>query len=59
VFEIAADTVATAEELLKTLGAKELVSEDLESSVAALFDQDEEPAPEPEETPAPPATPTD
>jgi uncharacterized membrane protein len=52
VFEIAADAVPTAEELLKTLGAKELVSEELDSSVAALFDQDEAPAPEPEETPA-------
>jgi uncharacterized membrane protein len=52
VFEIAADAVPTAEELLKTLGAKELVSEDLDSSVAALFDQDEAPAPEPEDAPA-------
>ena len=52
VFEIAADAVPTAEELLKTLCAKELVSEELDSSVAALFDQDEAPAPEPEETPA-------
>jgi uncharacterized membrane protein len=47
VLEIAADAVPTAEELLKTLGAKELVSEELDSSVAALFDHDE--APEPEE----------
>jgi hypothetical protein len=52
VFELAADVVPTAEELLKTLGAKELVSEELDSSVAALFDQDEAPAPEPEEAPA-------
>jgi hypothetical protein len=52
VFEIAADAVPTAEELLKTLGAKELVSEDLDLSVAALFDQDEAPAPEAEDAPA-------
>ena len=52
VFELAADVVPTAEKLLKTLGAKELVSEELDSSVAALFDQDEAPAPEPEETSA-------
>jgi uncharacterized membrane protein len=56
VFELAADAVPTAEELLKTLGAKELVSEQLDSSVAALFDQDEAPAPDPEEPPAAPAT---
>src|SRR5215468_2156495 len=53
VFEIAADTVPTAEELLKTLGAKELVSEELDSSVAALFDEDEAPAPQAEDAPAP------
>jgi hypothetical protein len=32
------------------------VSEQLDSSVAALFDQDEAPAPDPEEPPAAPAT---
>jgi uncharacterized membrane protein len=52
VFEIAADAVPTAEELLKTLGAKELVSEELDSSVAALFDADEPPAPDPDDAPA-------
>src|SRR5262245_18263704 len=58
VFEIAAAAVPTAEELLKTLGAKELVSEELDSSVAALFDEDEAPAPEPEEAPAASGPPT-
>jgi uncharacterized membrane protein len=53
VFEIAADTVPTAEELLRTLGAKEL-----DSGVAALFDEDEAPAPEPDAEPATDEPPT-
>lgn len=46
VLEIAADAVPTAKELLETLGAKELVVEDVETSVADLFDEDETPYPE-------------
>jgi hypothetical protein len=46
VIEIAADVVATAEQLLKTLGAEEVVVEEIDSGVASLFDADEAPAPE-------------
>lgn len=46
VLEIAADAVPTAKELLETLGAKELVVEDIDTSVADLFDDDETPSPE-------------
>lgn len=46
VLEIAADAVPTATTLLETLGAKEVVVEDVDSSVADLFDGDETPAPE-------------
>src|SRR5689334_767168 len=49
VVELAADAVATARELLDALGANLVVVEDIDSSVAALFDR--EPAPEPEEEP--------
>jgi uncharacterized membrane protein len=42
VIEIAADAVPTAELLLKTLGAGEVVVEEIDSSVASLFDSDEE-----------------
>jgi uncharacterized membrane protein len=48
VVEIAADGIDTAKELLKPLGANEVVVEDIDSSVAALFDQEAEPTPEPE-----------
>jgi uncharacterized membrane protein len=54
VVEIAADAVPTAQELLKSLDVKDVVVEDIDSSVATLFDQEAEPAPEPE----PAATPT-
>jgi uncharacterized membrane protein len=55
VIEIAADTVPLAEELLKTLGAKEVVVEAVEASVADLFAADEAPAPEAEDVVAPSA----
>jgi len=48
VVEIAADAVPTAEELLRVLGAKEVVVEDVDTSVAGLFDEEEDPTPEPE-----------
>jgi uncharacterized membrane protein len=48
VVEIAADGIDTAKQLLEPLGAKEVIVEDVDSSVAALFDQEAEPAPEPE-----------
>jgi Protein of unknown function (DUF1269) len=54
VLEIASDVVPTAEQLLKTLGAQEVVVEDVDTSVAGLFTDEEAPAPEPE----PDATPT-
>jgi uncharacterized membrane protein len=48
VVEIAADAVPTSEEILKALGAQAVVVEDVDTSVASLFDNDEAPAPEPE-----------
>ena len=48
VIEIAGDAIDKAKELLGPLGAQEVVVEDLDSSVAALFDQESEPEPEPE-----------
>jgi uncharacterized membrane protein len=56
VIEIAADAVPTAEVLLTTLGAKQIVHEEIDAGVADLFGKDEEPAPEPEPaaTPGPP-----
>lgn len=56
VAEIAADAVDTAKELLGPLGVTEIVIEDLDASVATLFDDEEAPAPEPaepEEAPEP------
>jgi hypothetical protein len=55
VVEIAADAVPIAEQLLRTLGAKEIVVEDVDTSVADLFDADEAPTPEAEEVAAPTA----
>jgi uncharacterized membrane protein len=46
VVEIAADAVPTAEQLLKTLGAVDVVVEEIDSSVASLFEADEAPTPE-------------
>jgi hypothetical protein len=54
VLEIAPDVVPTAEQLLRTLGAKEVVVEDVDTNVASLFVDEEAPTPEPE----PAATPT-
>ena len=48
VVEIAADAVPTAQKLLEVLGAGAVVVEDVETSVAGLFDADEAPTPEPE-----------
>jgi uncharacterized membrane protein len=48
VVEISSDTIDKAKELLRPLGAKEVVVEDLDESVANLFDRDAEPTPEPE-----------
>jgi uncharacterized membrane protein len=48
VVEIAPDAVSTAEELLRVLGAEEVVVEDVNTNVASLFDNDEAPTPEPE-----------
>ena len=48
VVELAADAVATAQALLDALGANHVVVEPIDSSVAALFDQESEPKPEPD-----------
>ena len=58
VVEIAADGVDTAKELLEPLGVKEVVVSDLDSSVATLFEGEEEPQPEPEAAPESTAPPT-
>jgi hypothetical protein len=59
VVEIAADAVDTARELLEPLGVNEVVVQDVDSSVATLFEGEEEPQPEPveaaQDTTAPPA----
>ena len=54
VLEIAADAVSTAEQLLKTLDAQEVVVEEVDTNVADIFA--EEAAPTPEAEPA--ATPS-
>jgi uncharacterized membrane protein len=54
VLEIAADAVPTVEQLLKTLGAQEVVVEDVDTNVANVFAGEEAPTPEPE----PAATPS-
>ena len=54
VLEIGGEAVETAQQLLKTLGAQEVVVEELDTSVAALFAEEEAPTPEPE----PAATPS-
>ena len=48
VIEIAADAVPTVQELLKVLGAPHIVVEDIDSSVADIFDSERPPTPEPE-----------
>src|SRR5437588_1173709 len=50
VLEISEDAVPTAEQLLKVLGANEIVVEQIDSSVAELFEGEQAPAPEAEET---------
>src|SRR5436190_13976897 len=54
VLEIADDVLPTAEQLLKTLGAQDVVVEDVHTNVADLFADEAAPTPEPE----PAATPT-
>jgi uncharacterized membrane protein len=46
VIELAADAVPTAEQLLETLGAAEVVVEEIDSSVATLFEDEQVPEPE-------------
>ncbi len=48
VIEIAADAVDQAKQLLETLGAKEVVLQDVDSNVAEVFQEEAEPEPEPE-----------
>jgi uncharacterized membrane protein len=48
VIEIAADAVEQARQLLEPLHAQEIVVQDLDASVASLFDEEPEPTPEPE-----------
>jgi uncharacterized membrane protein len=47
VVEIAADAIDTARNLLEPLQPREVVEEDVDSSVAALFEGEQAPAPEP------------
>src|SRR5262249_35981019 len=47
VVEIAADAVPTARELIEPLKPREVVEEAVDSSVAALFEGEQAPAPEP------------
>jgi uncharacterized membrane protein len=54
VLEIAGDVVPTAEQILKALGADDVVAEDVDTNVANVFAEDEAPTPEPE----PAATPS-
>lgn len=54
VLEIASDVLPTAEQLLRTVGAKEVVAEDVDANVANVFAGEEAPTPEPE----PDATPS-
>ncbi len=53
VIEIAADAVDVAKRLLEPLGAQEIVVQDVDSSVATLFDGDAEPTPETDEAASP------
>jgi uncharacterized membrane protein len=55
VIDIAADAVDTAKALLKVLDARQMVVEDLDSKVDALFEGDAAPAPETEIASAAPA----
>jgi uncharacterized membrane protein len=57
VIEIAGDAVDQARQLLEPLNAKEIVVQELDASVASLFDEEEEPTPEPEPAAESPAEP--
>ena len=48
VVELAGDAISVAKELVNALGAKEVVVEDVDASVADIFADDEAPSPEPE-----------
>jgi uncharacterized membrane protein len=48
VVEIASDAVDTAKQLIEPLGAKDVVVEGIDSSVATLFENETEPTPEAE-----------
>src|SRR5205823_9539332 len=56
VLEIASDVMPTAEQLLKTLGAQDVVTEPVDSSVADLFSAEQTPEPEPEPAAVPSMT---
>ena len=56
VLEIAPDAVPTAEQLLKTLDAQEVVVEDVDTNVADIFADDAAPTPEPEPAATPGAS---
>jgi uncharacterized protein DUF1269 len=56
VLEIAPDAVPTAEQLLKTLDAQEVVVEDVDANVADIFADDAAPTPEPEPAATPSAS---
>jgi uncharacterized protein DUF1269 len=59
VVEISAEAIPIAEQLLKVLGAKDVVVVDVDAGVADLFAGDEAPAPEPEPAAVPsPAAPS-
>jgi uncharacterized membrane protein len=53
VVEIGAGAVATAKELLGVLGANHVVVEELNADVANIFEEESEPAPEPDPAAAP------
>jgi uncharacterized protein DUF1269 len=55
VLEIAGDAIPLAEQLLKVLGAENVVTEGVDSSVADIFSADQAPEPEPEPAAVPSA----
>jgi uncharacterized membrane protein len=56
VLEIAADAVSTAEQLLKTLDAQEVVVEEVDTNVANIFAEEAAPTPEVEPAATPSAS---
>ena len=56
VLEIAADAVPTAEQLLRTLDAQEVVVEEVDANVANIFAEEAEPTPEAEPAATPSAS---